>query len=227
MNSLYSPKVHFMTPKLLATIIICLLCTLSLSAQKKMNLYFKDGTSKTGYVEFKKDEVKFRAKQKGKKEKFDYAILDSAAAPINPRAKRQRKPKHVYFLPEGKKGKKIGVYEVVSTGKINLYKKTNIAGYSTVWVTTGAGGLGGPAIPMRGGKITAYALQRAGEPTVTILGGKDTSIAFVKISDSFKKHSEDYFSDCPTLVDHIKEGKRGFTSKELKKIVAYYNTQCE
>lgn len=217
-----------MTPKLFAAVILCFLYTSSLSAQKKMNLYFKDGTSKTGYVEFKKDEVKFRAKQKGKKEKFNYVLLDSAAAPINPRAKRQRKPKPVYFLPEGKKGKKIGVYEVVTTGKINLYKKTNVAGYSTVWMTTlGSGGLGGPPIPMKGGKITAYALQRAGEPTVTILGGKDTSIAFVKISDSFKKHSEDYFSDCPTLVKNIKEGKRGFTSKELKKIVTYYNTQCE
>lgn len=123
MNSLYSPKVHFMTPKLLATIIICLLCTLSLSAQKKMNLYFKDGTSKTGYVEFKKDEVKFRAKQKGKKEKFDYAILDSAAAPINPRAKRQRKPKHVYFLPEGKKGKKSECMKLYQLGKSIYIKK--------------------------------------------------------------------------------------------------------
>jgi len=211
----------------LLLVTITLIFTIKTYGQKKMTLYFKDGTTNTGYVEFKKKEVKFRAKQKGKKEKFDYVLLDSASTPINPRAKRQRKPKTVYFLPEGEKQKKIGVYEIVSTGKVTLYKKTNIAGYSTVWTPTGAAGLGGPSIPMSGGKHVAYGLKKSNESSITILGGKDTSIAFITIADSFKNHSEKYFSDCPILVENIKNKKQGFRQSDLKKIVIYYNTQCK
>lgn len=206
-----------MNIRIFLVLVVTILFSMKLSAQKKMNLYFKDGTIKTGYIEFKKDEVKYKESQKGKKEKFDYTLLDSAATPINKRAKRQLKPKTVYFIPEGKNRKKIGVYELVISGPLNLYKKTNLAGYSTVWVSTGAGGLGGSAIPMAGKKRVAYGLKRTDEPTITTLGGKDTSVAFIKIVDSFKKHSEEYFSDCPTLVQNIKDEKRGFKQSELKK----------
>lgn len=210
--------------------LVMIQASMSLTAQKKMNLYFKDGSTKTGFVEFKKEEVKFRAKQKGKKEKFDYALLDSAATPINPRAKRKPTPKTVYFLPEGQKGKRISVFELVTKGKLSLYKKTALAGYQGVWINTGGGGAGAgnifiPGAPSK--KITIYALKRKNEPTVTILGGKDTSIAFVKLIDSFKKHSAAYFSDCPSLVMSIKEGKKGFKQGEMKKIVSYYNSNCK
>ncbi len=196
-----------------------------------MNLYFKDGTIKTGYVEFKKDEVKFRTQQKkGKKEKFDYALLDSAAVPVNPRAKRQRAPKTVYFLPEGEKGKKISVFDLVSTGSVNLYKKTVLAGYQGYWINTGGGGVGGSNVFMGGPpakKVTIYALKRTNETNATILGGKDTSIVGLKLVNSFKKHSEEYFSDCPDLVDKIKNGERGFKESDIRKIVAHYNSKCK
>lgn len=211
--------------------LLLLLCLfsglLTLNAQKKMNLYFKDGSIKTGYVTFKKSEVKYQEKKKGRKEKFDYEILDSAASPVNPRAKRQLKPKTVYFLAEGKKGKKVSVFDLVSSGKVNLYKKTTMAGYQGVWLNTGGGGAGNIFIPSAPSKkITIYALRRESEPNVTILGGKDTSVAFIKLVDSFKNHSEEYFSDCPALVENIKEEKKGFKQSEIKKIAAFYNTQC-
>ncbi len=185
-------------------------------AQKKMTLHFQDGTEQTGYVTFKKKEAVFQEKVKGKKEKIKYELLDSATTPINPRAKRQRKPKTVYFLSEGKKGKTRGVYDLVQKGTINLYKKTSYAGYSGIWMANG-GGPGNPVFmptPGGGGKITIYAIQEKGASNLEVLGTK------------FSKNMTEYFQDCSELTKKIEGNEKGFRKKDIKNVISYYNTKC-
>jgi len=203
------------------------LCSLKGFSQKKMILHFKDGSTQTGYVTFKKKELKFQENLKAKKGKIAYEVLDSASSYKNPRAKRASKPKTVYILPTGKEGKQYRVYDIVKQGKVNLYKYSTYAGYSGLWVPSGGGGSQVYIPTGGGGPVTIYGIKRPDESFVTILGNKDTSIAFVKVSDSFKKQGSAYFEDCSALSQKIEKKEKGFTKKDLKRIVDYYNTQCQ
>lgn len=196
-------------------------------SQKKMTLHFKDETSKTGFVTFKKKELKFQEKLKGKKKKIAYELLDSISSYVNPRAKRARAPKTVYVLPTAKEDKQYRVYEKVTQGKVTLYKYSSFGGYSGMWVPSGGGPGNSVYIPTGGTtSATVYGLKREGESYVSILGNSDSSIMFVKIHDSFKSQGSKYFSDCPILAEKIKNKDKGFTKKDIKKVVNYYNTQC-
>lgn len=184
--------------------------------QKKMTLFFNDGTEQTGYVTFKKKEAVFQEKAKGKKIKFKYALLDSASTPRNKRAKRQREPKTVYFLSEGNKEKSRGVYDLVSRGKINLYKKTSYAGYSGIWMAN-AGGPGTPIFMPTGGgksKVIIYAIQKDEAGNLEVLGTK------------FNKQITNYFPDCSALTEKVEAKEKGFRKKDIKNIINFYNQNC-
>lgn len=195
--------------------------------QKKMDLFFKDGSIETGYVTFKKGKAKFQENKKEKKRNIKYEILDSASSTLSKRAKEsKRKPKTVYFLPVGAKKKTYMVYELLEEGKISLYKLSNYSGYGAVWMSTG-GSFGG--IPMVAGKKNSirYAVRKKGDDFITGLGGKDTSVMFVKLVDSYKRDLTILFEDCPVLVEKIENEEKGFKGKkELPTMVDYYNNQC-
>lgn len=204
------------------TIVLVFCLSNSVLAQKKMNLHFKDGTSQTGYVTFKKKEIKFQEKLKGKKEKVDYADIDSLSSYVNPRATRARAPKTVHVLATDKENKDFKVYDIVTKGKVTLYKYSSFGGYSAMWVPTGGTPGSSVYIPSGGGgKTITYAVKRDGESFVSVLGNSDSLIR-----DSFKTQGYDYFNDCPDLASKIKNKEKGFEKKDIKKIVTYYNSNC-
>ncbi len=207
--------------------LICMLLSLICFGQKKMDLFFKDGTTQTGYVTFKKKSAKFQESKKGKKQSIKYELLDSASSKLTERAKElDREPKMVYFLPFGEKKKKYMVYELLEKGKINLYKLSTYNGYGTVWMSSGSG-FGGIPMATRSKKTVHYAVRKQGDDFITGLGGKDTSVMFVKLVDSHKRDLKILFEDCPVLVEKIEKGENGYKeNKGLPTMVDYYNKQC-
>ncbi|PWK19577.1 hypothetical protein [Xanthomarina spongicola] len=197
-------------------------------AQTKSVLFYKDGTSQTGYVTFKKKEIKFQEQKDGKKEKIEYEKLDSISGYINPRSKRKDiKPRMAYVFPTGKNDKNFQVFDLVKKGKVNLYKLSKYGNYSVIWVPSNNSSFATTPIPVGTRKtITIYGVKRDNETFVTILGNKDTSVSFVTIADSFKTQGSDYFSDCTELATKIKDGEKGFRKEDIKKVVDYYNTDC-
>lgn len=215
---------------ILKTALILVLITYNVQsfAQTKSVLFYKDGTSRTGYVTFKKNEIKFQEQQKGKKEKIKYELLDSISGYINPRSKRKdNKPRMAYVFPTGKSDKDFQVFDLVKKGKVSLYTLSKYGDYSMIWVPSNNSSFATTPIPVGAKKIvTIYGVKRDKEAFVTILGNKDTSVSFITIADSFKTQGSAYFSDCTDLASKVKEGEKGFSKEDIKKVVDYYNTEC-
>ncbi|PWI29939.1 hypothetical protein DI383_09305 [Flavobacteriaceae bacterium LYZ1037] len=196
-------------------------------SQTKSVLFYKDGTSQTGYVTFKKKEIKFQEQKKSKKEKIKYEQLDSISGYINPRSKRKdNNPRMAYIFPTGKDGKDFKVYDLVKKGKVNLYTYSKYGNYPVLWLPSSNNIGTTPVFTGTRNDITIYGVKRDNEAFVTILGNKDTSVSFITIADSFKTQGSEYFSDCSELKIKIKEGEKGFSKKDIKKVVDYYNTKC-
>jgi len=216
--------------RLFKTALLLVLITYNIQclAQTKSVLFYKDGTSKTGYVTFKKKEIKFQGNNKGKKEKINYDQLDSISGYINPRSKRKDKnPRMAYVFPTGKNDKNFQVFDLVKKGKVNLYKLSKYGNYSIIWLPSNNSSFATTPVPVgTRNTVTIYGVKRDNETFVTILGNKDTSVSLITITDSFKTQGSEYFSDCKELATKINEGEKGFSKEDLKKVVAYYNTQC-
>jgi len=214
--------------KNLLLILIIFLMSISMYSQKKMVLYFKDGSSQTGYITYEKKYVKFQESKKDKKQKIDYQLLDSTTNYISKRAKNSRRePKTYYFIPEGKKEKHYGVWELDTKGKVYLYKRTVDASNGGMW-TNSMGGMPNTITSTgsnKNKKNIIYRVKRPNEPYLTSFGNKDFSAGFITIVDSFKNETAEYFEDCPILVEKIKKEEKGFTRNCMKEIVDYYN-QC-
>ncbi|GGG52124.1 hypothetical protein [Bizionia arctica] len=213
---------------LLKTGLILLLITYNIHsvAQTKSVLFYKDGTTQTGYVTFKKKEIKFQELRKDKKVKIKYEHLDSISGYVNPRSKRKDlKPKMAYIFPTGKNDNNFQLYDLVKDGKVNLYKLSNYGDYSFVWSPTSAA-LGMAPIPMKTKTAIIYGVKRDKETFVILLGNKDTSVSFITIADSFKTQGSEYFSDCTVLATKIKEGEKGFSKEDIKDVVDFYNSEC-
>lgn len=200
------------TLKLGMTLLLFVAYSLQGYSQKKMVLHFKDGSSQTGYVTFKKEEIKFQETLKGNKEKIAYESLDSLSNHVNPRANKKRVPKTMYVYPTSNENKSYRVYDLVQEGKVDLFKYSSQGGYNAFLIPTG-GGASGVYIHTGGGATTVYAAKRSGEQGVTILDSK--------------KALEAYFSDCTTLLEKIENKEKGFTTKDVKKIINFYNSECE
>src|SRR5690606_16711684 len=141
--------------------------------------------------------------------------LDSISGYINPRSKRKdNKPRMAYVFPTGKSDKDFQVFDLVKKGKVSLYTLSKYGDYNMIWVPSNNSSFATTPIPVGTKKI------------VTILGNKDTSVSFITIADSFKKQGSTYFSDCTALASKIKEGEKGFSKKDIKQVVDYYNTEC-
>jgi len=211
-----------------ALVLVVITYNIQCLAQTKSVLFYKDGTSKTGYITFKKKEIKFQENKKDKKEKINYDQLDSISSYINPRSKRKDlKPKMAYIFPTDKNDKNFQVYDLVKKGKVNLYKLSKYGDYSMIWLPSNSSSFGTTPVPVGTRKtVTIYGVKRNNETFVTILGNKDTSVSFVTIADSFKSQGSEYFSDCIELASKIKKGEKGFSKEDIKKVVDYYNTEC-
>lgn len=190
--------------------------------QKKMNLYFKDGTTQLGYVTFKNRKLQLREKPKSKKTIIEYALLDSASLYIRKRSNaRKRKPKNYYFLGYKDIPKRVGVYQLVEEGKVNVYKMTDINPGGTMLVPSMMGGA--PFVVTDSKPTPYYAVKRKDETYVTIFKSIDNN----SIWKNFKKQTADYFSDCPLLVDKIQKREKGFRKEDIRKIIKFYNTSCQ
>lgn len=97
-------------------------------------------------------------------------------------------------------GKKGYLYELIERGKINIYKSesTTVTGYGAF-------------------TSTFYYLKRPEEKGFADLYNQ---------WKFFSKMAEEYFTDCPSLVEKIKQEEEGFGRNDLLNIGRYYNTHC-
>lgn len=97
-------------------------------------------------------------------------------------------------------GKKGYLYELIERGNLNIYtsKSTTVTGYGSF-------------------SSTFYYLKRPKEQ------------GFAELYNNwrfFSKMAEEYFTDCPSLIEKIREEEEGFGRNDLLNIGRYYNTHC-
>ncbi len=108
------------------------------------------------------------------------------------------KGKQTIYHALGKRKKSF--YELCQRGKVNIYvyQSTAVTGYGNF-------------------TSTFYALKRPNDA------------AFADFSNNWKwfyKLAEEYFPDCPTLIEKIKNEEDGFSRKDMKNIGEFYNKNC-
>ncbi len=97
-------------------------------------------------------------------------------------------------------GKKGYLFELVDRGKVNIYtsQSTTVTAYGAF-------------------SSTFYYLKRTEEDGFADLYNR---------WKFFSKLAEEYFTDCPSLVEKIKNEEEGFGRNDLLNIGRYYNTHC-
>ena len=102
----------------------------------------------------------------------------------------------------------------VIVGPVSLYE------YDVTMVDPGGGfGPGGMMVGGGTSTVTKYLVKRKNEPEATLLSPNNI------FSKSFKNAAIDYFQDCPSLVEKIRN--RTFKKKNVEALVKYYNYNCQ
>ena len=70
-----------------------------------------------------------------------------------------------------------------------------------------------------------YYFRKPGDDYAVWIGYKSAGAIMLNSNSPLRTMSEDYFSDCPTLVEKIKNKELKFN--DTKVIMDYYNTKCE
>lgn len=174
-------------------------------------MVFNDGTTKTGLGRLSGiDKIKFKTDKKSKASKYHFTNLDKV---IIGEGEDSSTYKYIKVDIETYK-----VLKEVSFGKVSLYTQ-DITGYSNgAFVPTGFGG----GMWIAGGssyQIKDLFVQRTEDEMATHLGSNQL------FSKNFKKAASEYFSDCPNLVQKIKD--KEYKKKDIKEIVVFYNNQCD
>ena len=181
----------------------------TLSAQKtRADLYFKDGTVKSGFAKIIGIEwVKYKSKKKGKAVRYKMMEMEKVVI-------HNFGSSSTYVLRETDSGK-FRLLEVLEFGRVSLYSIETQGNSAPVF----AGG------PNGGWTTTGYSyninnlyVQREGEVQVTHLG----STHF--FSKNFKKAALEYFKDCPSLTEKIEN--KEYKKRDIRVIVNFYNENC-
>ena len=165
-------------------------------SQNAISVHLKNDKTIQGSGELKRKFVKIKASENAKYQKIDLEEIDKIDFT------KKGKSTTFYFFKSNKGEFLISYLQLEIKGNVNLYSKSFIN-------NTGYGAF----------ESTNYYLKRENEQIVTILGGGT-------VWDNFKKESAEYFKDCPSLVKNISESKKGFTKKDIKKIVEFYNSNA-
>ena len=199
--------------------IIAFLFVLPISGQRNKGiLYFKDGTKKIGLAKItSKKKIIFRKEKGSKKELYTYEDLDSVKITVK---------NWDYFITTTycyKKTElnKYSLLKEIINGKLSLYEKIGInSGEDWTDMSTSDSGY--------------YVWQKRDEIAVLLASYKHSDNLFSKKN---KKAALRYFHDCPLLIKKIENnefhtsispfGNNINNEKIIKKLVNYYNENCE
>ena len=183
-------------------------------------LYLKDGTELKGHGNTYGDHS-VRFKTKGSKmqtyplEELKKVVLyegdeKNTYVAIKIKGKRQ------YY--HGKMHYYHTVRQVIE-GPVSLYEYRILGGEPPG--SFGPVGVGPGGMMVGGGTstVTKYLVKRKNEPEATLLSPNNI------FSKSFKNAAIDYFQDCPSLVEKIRN--RTFKKKNVEALVKYYNYNCQ
>lgn len=186
-----------------------------LSQNQRATLYLRNGDTIQGLAKFTISGLKFRYNKQSTKEKYDSKKL--IKIDINEQGKTNT---YIYKLIKGSKYSAIpSLMTLITQGKINLYR-VNVSGM-TAPTTMGFVGTGGMGIGMGTSfSIDNYYVCKDKSDIVTRL----TSIGSLFSNKKFIKAASKYFSDCPNLVNQIKN--KVYQENDIEEIVKFYNTKC-
>lgn len=199
-NNIYNATFYFKQ----FIILFCLMIgPLSFSQNNKCIIYFKDNTKVEGLGKLKMDgQVKFRLNEDSEKVFYEPKLIDRVE--MNEDTSVTYKYKIIDdFGSEWLK--------VLVDGKACLY--TTSTTYNNP--SMGMGGMNGGMGFSGGGTVTYYYANHAGENTVYRIA------TYGGISRRFKKTGADFFKDCPTIVEKIKN--ETYKKDDLEQIVKFYN----
>ena len=198
---------------------------------QRATITLNDGTVKNGLARIRdlRLDIKFKAKKEAKKEFFDFKEIRSISivevGKVITYEVKYKTKKTAPIVNETKKKDDYDddddeweendvyesvrmpyLFEVVVKGDVSLYT------FSTM---TGSNGMMGG-----GGSITTYYLSKGNDDYVTTIA----YFGSLNVGKSFKKKAIKYFSDCPNLVQKIKD--KVYKKRDIKEIVEYYNSNC-
>lgn len=179
-------------------IIITILFALliSFSASSQIKVYLKDGEIVEGKIGLFTAK-KFKLKQTKKGKSQSFKVKETDSVVLYNKRKSE-----VFHSVQDMHGRP-RFFKLHKRGKINVYKDEGIA-------VTGFGAF----------STVNYPIKKANEERCMNLfkGGPYWS--------NFAKVASEYFEDCPELASKIKNREKGFTNKDVLKVVEYYNEKC-
>ena len=176
-------------------------------------------------VNFSKEKLKFRTKDKKSKAKYKPEDIDFAIFTIHyterSHGDRIRKTRTEKYIPVflNRKQTKLGFVELMVDGDLRLVGRTVLVQSGGGWTpgTQGPAGLGAPVyMPGFMGSHNQVMILRDGK--------KPQIFNQVSLTKSFRKRAMDYFEDCPVLRTKLE--KKEFVKEDLQKIVEFYNSSC-
>lgn len=172
--------------------------------EREAKIIFLDSTSIKGYGEIKKEKIYFRVDQKRESTEWDSEMVLGIIFEGYGFSEE-----YEYVLIKDKK--KPVLMEVIERGNLNLYKDTSYGLKMGMGFSVGSNGVNAGPV----GKYDyseSYYVKRVHEDVA------------INLANRFKKTAPEYFSDCPTLIEKIKNKELDVDT--IPDIVFYYNDYC-
>lgn len=172
--------------------------------EREAKIIFLDSTSIKGYGEIKKDKIYFRVDQKSQSTEWDSEMVSGIVF------EGYGFSEEYEYVPIKNKKKPV-LMEVIERGNLNLYKDNFYGMKVGIGFTVGSNGVSAGPV----GKYDyseSYYVKRVNEDVA------------INLADRFKKTAPEYFSDCPTLIEKIKNKELDVDT--IPDIVFYYNDYC-
>jgi len=173
-------------------------------AQNKVSLNLRDGSELNGYGKINyKDEIIFRKSLDAEKTKYNYKTVKS----IIVYSSDSTQGRSEYKIIKGSASTNIKLLGVVSIGKVNLYQESIASrlpmnsGFGNTTYTT----------------LKYYLSKGDSDETIPLREGNT-------YSKKFKRIANEYFSDCPELINKIRLKK--FKRYGIESVVGFYNNNC-
>lgn len=175
-------------------------------------MILRSGDSIEGLAKFiSMERIKFRKNKKEPKRTYNYREVSEIF--INEAGMTKH---YKYKVVEREDDSYVKLVEVISQGKLNLYRVHRQGAYSGMTQHMGAGM---SMTMVRSYNINEYFVGENGNDVIKRLTA--TGSLFEK---NFKKAATAYFKDCPVLVSKLEQ--EIFGKNDIEEIVRFYNKEC-
>ncbi len=185
-------------------------------AQNDITLTFKDGKVLSGNGKINsKNEIVFKTDTDDSKTIYNYKTVDKVVISY----KSGKKEYQYKIIADSDFGSNtVSLLEPIEKGNVNLFGVTS---YHAGAPMMAVGGFGNNSMMMGFGSNpkTIYYISRKGEDVVFRLKNSNT------YSKRFRIVADEYFSDCPKLINKIKS--KEFHRFGIETVVSYYNHYCK